>query len=1233
MTWVGGLLVVAMVLLSVAEPPASAASVDPPTAPRQVAAVAGVLSATVSWAEPQSDGGAPVTGYVVSATPGNVQVHVQGRTLSAVVGGLLPGSAYTFTVVALNAAGAGPASSPSAPVVPSASGGQLHTVRPVRVLNTRTGVGGIHGRIRGGSVVTVQVAGRGDIPLRGVDAVIANLIISAPTRSGHVTLFPPGQAQPDVWSLSFGARRAVAGLALVQVGTDGQISLFLTEGAAHVTIDVSGWVSTRSAVRGSAGFLGTQVPERILDTRIRLGGRAPRARRTINVEVRGRGGVPLSGASAVVLNVTVTEASRSGYVTVWPSGRPRPRTPTLQVSARRTVSNRVVVPLGTGGEISIFNGTRGRVEFVADVNGVLSGRGHHDVAMAGVTPLTPTRLLDTRSGLGGVNGPVGADAPVLVPIAGRGGVPPVASSIPVTAVLATVTILTPTAHGSLTVYPTGIDRPAAADLPFRRDRTASNLVVARLGPDGSLALAVDAGQAHVVVDVVGYASGDTFVSPQAAILPASQVIDVVGPPDGIRTLTMSAGVTPPSVGQVVAVDVGPKTPDGLLGQVQNVATQGDSIVLTLAPATLDQAVPSGAIEFDAELGAEDVTGGGDNPQGRPAPARMTPLRPRELTIRAADQESSPIRQRIANNVSCQGGGSVSVTGDASLTASLHFDVRWGGILNPGVKRASVIGDVTASAGLSAAARATARCTLERTPLLRMPLRFRPLTFNVGPFVVVLVPELQLWLTAKGEIRAEIVASASTSYTASAGLVWEDGRLRPVSSISERSSFQQPTPQASGLASASLGPTLDLLIYGAVGPTLNLTATLALQANTSETPWWQLILTIDAGGGITIPVLHFSRTRPDILHWSRVLARASTPPPPLPLEITTTALAGGVVGHPYSDTLHATGGRVPYRWAVIGDRLPVGLTLDPATGKIQGTPTTAETTNPRIGVTDAAGATAAVTLTLTVVPPTTLADFDLHEDLSCDAHETGIAHSIYYGDSPRPACGTFTRVDGQVYGPALPASDVPGRHDYTPVELLPPSGGGATPHVFSATVAAGDTGVQITETDRFADGDTGWTTELRITSTGGTHTISLYRAGDCFIDDNDFSSGGEDPTTGAVSCQDATHELSYVPDSLDGVHHLEGFYADVWAAVGSADPLPDTVRHDIHDSGLALQWRFTVDPTHPLTVTSRSILRISPVQAALAARTGMTAERAALRVPKTAAARRGPLFAPQVRRRN
>jgi hypothetical protein len=98
-----------------------------PGAPTIGAATPGSTTATVTWTAPATDGGSPITGYVIrtyagtATTPAATTVTAAADATSAVVTGLTNGTAYRFDVAAVNAVGTGAASAPSAAVTPLVS--------------------------------------------------------------------------------------------------------------------------------------------------------------------------------------------------------------------------------------------------------------------------------------------------------------------------------------------------------------------------------------------------------------------------------------------------------------------------------------------------------------------------------------------------------------------------------------------------------------------------------------------------------------------------------------------------------------------------------------------------------------------------------------------------------------------------------------------------------------------------------------------------------------------------------------------------------------------------------------------------------------------------------------------------------------------------------------------------------------------------------------------------------
>jgi hypothetical protein len=122
-------------------PPPPPAPSDPPSAPREVSAVAEDSSATATWRAPASSGSFPITNYKATASPGGQTCLVAAPALTCTISGLTNGTAYTFTVEALNGAGWSANSAPSNPITPKPD------VTPTILITGYRGTGDATGRV------------------------------------------------------------------------------------------------------------------------------------------------------------------------------------------------------------------------------------------------------------------------------------------------------------------------------------------------------------------------------------------------------------------------------------------------------------------------------------------------------------------------------------------------------------------------------------------------------------------------------------------------------------------------------------------------------------------------------------------------------------------------------------------------------------------------------------------------------------------------------------------------------------------------------------------------------------------------------------------------------------------------------------------------------------------------------------------------------------------------------
>ena len=420
----------------------------------------------------------------------------------------------------------GPAGAQVATPAVGASSSSFVGLPPLRLLDTRSGVGAPVGKLISGESLDVQVAGRGGVP-RDAVAVALNVTVTDPTGPGWLTAHAAGTAVPGTSNLNFVVGQTVPNLVVASVGLGGAVSISAAAGSGvepprvHVVADVFGYFVN------DTGFSSVD-PTRLLDTRSRPGGAPVPRDGVVTVPVAGLAGVP-ADAGSVAVTFTVTSPTGGGWLTGYPSGAAPPATSNLNFVAGQTVPNLAVVKVGAGGAINVKVGAPAgapmSVHVVIDVLGWFPAGGDF-------TGLAPQRLLDTRSGIGAPSGPVGSGGQVELVVGGRGGVPVDAGTV-----VLNLTVTSPTGAGWLTGFPTGGQPPPTSNVNFSPGQTVANLVAVKVGAGGEVTLRVQPAGApglstHIVADVFGYfdAGLDDPIAPTVAITSPAPGASVVAAP-------------------------------------------------------------------------------------------------------------------------------------------------------------------------------------------------------------------------------------------------------------------------------------------------------------------------------------------------------------------------------------------------------------------------------------------------------------------------------------------------------------------------------------------------------------------------------------------------------------------------------------------------------------------------------------------------------------------------------
>ena len=329
-------------------------------------------------------------------------------------------------------------------------------------------------------------------------------------------------------------------------------------------------------------------------------------------------------------------------------------------------------------------------------------------------------------------------------------------------------------------------------------------------------------------------------------------------------------------GDIIIADTSEQAPFGFLRRVNQITTEGQTVVVETSLATLEDAIEMGSTEANQVLSPGDVWEGTEMPGVALVSADPT-LSLSNFEVLFDDVVLVDLDGNLATT-----DDQVRANGRLSFQPRYDFELALRGHR---LERLSITCGATERVDLGITAEMQILDVNEEVQVATYLLR--PFTTWVGWVPVVLAPVLTVNVGVDGTATVGFEVSVSQEASLIAGLQYENGRWRPVSDFTNDFDFSVPTLSANCNSRGYATMQLAILVYGVGGPYGSVDGFLELDADINRTPWWKLYGGLDASVGVKFEILgtRLADHEESVLQWKTQLSQGE----PQPTDTATPTL--------------------------------------------------------------------------------------------------------------------------------------------------------------------------------------------------------------------------------------------------------------------------------------------------------------------------------------------------------